>query len=103
LSISQIVSSFNYKSCKKLSGRIRTAKRSGKRIFPGRLGDRPLSEVEGAAIGAAPLWKFAKQIWFEAEGRNPTVGLNFRLGNNMLFFGAEHNKLGALNVHLGYK
>ena len=61
------------------------------------------NQLEGAAIGAAPQWKFAKKIWFEAEGRNPTVGLNFRLGNNVLFFSAEDNKLGSLNVHLGYK
>jgi hypothetical protein len=92
LSISQIVSSFNYKSYKKLLGRIRTDKRSGKRIFPGRRGNRPhkisfaclcvsrrksrqqAKQNSGAARGAAPLWKFAKQIWFEAEGRNPTVG-----------------------------
>ncbi len=92
LSISQIVSSFNYKSYKKLSGRIRTDKRSGKRIFPGRRGNRPhkisfaclcvsqrksrqqAKQNSGAARGAEPLWKFAKQIWFEAEGRNPTVG-----------------------------
>jgi len=85
------VSSFNRKSYKKISGRIRTAKRSGKRIFPGRRGDRPRNisfakpfgllrkkqrgrQNSGAARGAEPLWKFAEQIWFEAEGRNPTVG-----------------------------
>ena len=77
--ILQIVSSFNYKSCKKFLDRIRTAKRSGKRIFPGRRGDRPCKisfaqQNRGAARGAEPLWKFAKQIWFEAEGQNPTVG-----------------------------
>ena len=77
LSISQIVSSFNYKSYKKLSGRIRTAKRSGKRIFPGRRGNRPhkisfaclcvsrrksrqqAKQNCGAARGAEPLWKSA--------------------------------------------
>ena len=73
LSISQIVPSFSYKSYKKLSGRI--------------LRRTPYS---GAARGAAPLWKFARQIWFEAEGRNPTVGC-FRIVWRVMRFDFSKN------------
>jgi len=48
---------------------IRTLKRGGKRIFPRCQGDRTLSEVEGDARGAEPLWKFVEQIW--VQGRRP--------------------------------